>query len=254
MKTNSRLSAWLHSKMKDYQEGVKIFSEISNDKESIRFFQQGKPGKIHRSILERKLTNYARIHHVVPAPLPEKKPVEEKIHTQKHSKRMDEFSPDVLMQIETEKNVIQRPMVDKNPVVRYEELPERLQVLYDENGKMYSEMKAFHAEIKQLKENESAKERREELAQEIVRREKSIRENWDVIDAWWAKNQEADPLKQAAEEALSKDRRIKADLAYIRRFLGKAKSKEEVELRMKELDKWNVDYGNLTKNWDSTWK
>jgi hypothetical protein len=143
--------------------------------------------------------------------------------------------------------------VDKNPVVRYEDLPEALQILFDQNGKMYSEMKAFHAELKLIKDNEQQKPRRAILAEEILKMEKTIRENWDVIDAWWKKHLEADPLKMAAEEALAKDRRIKANLAYIRRFLGKAKAKEEVEQRMSELDKWNIVYGNLTKNWDGVW-
>jgi hypothetical protein len=257
MGKNERLSAWLRSGGKDYQEGVKIFCEISLDKEMIRFFAQKHPQKVHRSILLMKLSNYARIHRITAAALPEKTTVIKSENLIQVKRNTDAKLKSVILPPEESAElavpVIQRPKVDKNPVVRYEDLPEGLQILFDQNGKMYSEMKAFHAELKLIKDNEQQKPRRAILAEEILKMEKAIRENWDVIDAWWKKHLEADPLKMAAEEALAKDRRIKANLAYIRRFLGKAKAKEEVEQRMSELDKWNIVYGNLTKNWDGVW-
>jgi hypothetical protein len=239
MTTNQRLSAWLHSKGKDYPEGVSIFNELCNDRTLAKFFNTSAPAKIHRSILLRKLEKYGRINKITPAPLPEVKK-----EVAKAALKVQQLPV---------KGKIERPKIDKNPVVKYDDLPVNLRLLFDENGKMMTEMKSFHAELKQLKDDESAQERRQLLAEEILKRQKTTRENWDVIDTWWNKHKEADPLAQAAEEALAKDRRIKADLAYIRRFLGKEKAREEVELRMKELDNWNVDSGNLTKNFNGTW-
>ena len=115
-------------------------------------------------------------------------------------------------------------------------------------------MKSFHASLKLLKDDPDAREKRKELAGEILKRQKSIRENWDLIDAWWNRQKETDPLQMAAEGALARDRRIKADLSYIRRFLGKSKVRDEVELRMKELDQWNIEYEYLINRFEGTWK
>lgn len=242
-----RLSDWLFQPKKNYNDGISLLEELNIDSKSIMFLKQKHPGKIHFSILERKLSNFARIHNITPATLPipvVNSPV-------KSIKQVAVQIPVIYSEIENK--IIQRPKIDKNPVVRYEDLPANLQLLYDENGRMITELKTYHAEIKQLKDVDTATERRKILAEEIVRLQKATRENWDIIDAWWAKKQESNPLRLAAEEALSKDRRIKANLAYIRRYLGKSKVREEVELRMKELDRWEVDYGNLTKNFNDTW-
>jgi len=253
MDIKKRLANWLYHSKKDFREGIAIMEELKIDPKTIRFLQQKKTSKIHQSILVRKLSNYARVQKIFPAPFPvsaEKKAV------QKGARPPGKFvsRDDLDVNPEVSDHLIQRPKVDKNPVVRYEDLPVNLRVLFDENGKMMAENKAFHAELKQLKDDETATDRRKILAEELISRQKATRENWDIIDAWWAKKQESDPLRMAAEEALSKDRRIKANLAYIRRYLGKEKVKDEVELRMKELDSWEVDYGSLTKNFDGVWR
>lgn len=256
MNAKKRLSNWLYQPKKDFMEGISIMEDLNIDAKTIRFLRQKKTSKIHQSILERKLTNYARIHNITPSPPSPVQPEQITDRTKPLPKGVEKFvfPDDLPVDPILPDHVIQRPKIDKNPVVRYEDLPANLKLLYDENGKMMTENKAFHAELKQLKDDDRQTERRKVLAEEIIKRQKATRENWDIIDAWWAKKQESDPLKLAAEEAISKDRRIKANLAYIRRYLGKEKVRDEVELRMKELDSWEVDYGGLTKNFDGVWR
>lgn len=241
IQVKNKLAAWLYGVKKDYSLGVEIFSAISSDSDQIKFFKQPKAGKVHMSILQRKLAHFARLNNVSPAPVPVsvKKTTISGQHKNEPGKVM----------------MTNRPKVDKNPVVRYEDLPVNLQVLFDDNGRISTEMKAYHAELKQLKDRDDvqAKERRQVLAEAILSGQKIWRKNWDEIDLWWSKQLEEDPLKRAGDEALAKDRRIKANLAYIRRFIGKVKARSEVELRMKELDKWNIDYGNLTRNFNGIW-
>ena len=142
----------------------------------------------------------------------------------------------------------QRLRVDKNPVVRYQDLPVNLQVLYDENGRMAREMKSLHAELKAIKDLPDQKQKRGQLARELVQRSQKSRENWEAVDSWWAEHHAPqDPSALAARQALEKDRRIKANLNYIRRFYGKPKNMPEVEIRMKELDKWGVSYEELVR-------
>ena len=240
MKYSEKLSAWLWSRKKDYREGVRLLTDLNFDPGSISFLNRSQPTKIHWSVLERKLSNYAKVNGIKPAP--------SLLPVETLAAHVSNEKPAV------EKAGIERPKVDKNPVVRYEDLPANLQLSFDENGRLNTEMKSFHASLKLLKDDPDAREKRKELAGEILKRQKSIRENWDLIDAWWNRQKETDPLQLAAEEALSKDRRIKADLSYIRRFLGKEKVRSEVELRMKELDQWNINYGYLVNRFDGVWK
>jgi hypothetical protein len=117
-------------------------------------------------------------------------------------------------------------------------------------------MKALHAELKFIQDDPKKEERRKELAEGIVERKEKSRANWNMIDAWW-KNRDAEqpaqtektPEELAAEEALKKDKRIKANLNYIRRYKNttKKKQKEELEARKKELDAWRVSYEELLK-------
>ncbi len=107
-------------------------------------------------------------------------------------------------------------------------------------------MKSLHAELKQLKGVADGKDKRAAIARELVLRQKQNRANWNEIDTWWASNNaEEDTAVVAAREALAKDRRIKANLNYIRRYYGKDKFMPEVERRMSELDKWEVSYDKL---------
>jgi predicted nuclease with TOPRIM domain len=80
--------------------------------------------------------------------------------------------------------VYQRPLIDTNPSVKFDELPANLQELFKENGRLTGEMKTFHAELKNIQDDPGMEERRRELAQGIVERQKTTRTNWDAIDKW----------------------------------------------------------------------
>ncbi len=248
MTTHERLATWLATKKRDYKTGVQIFIDLNIDVKKIEFFSSGAE-KIHQNILFRQLENYARIHKIKPKKFEEKKPVHvprAKLKSQEMPKASKEYAA----------QKIERPLIDTNPSVKYGDLPENLQELFKQNSQMNGEMKALHAELKFIQDDPEKEERRKELAEGIVERKEKSRANWDVIDTWW-KNRDAEkpveteksPEQKAADEALKKDKRIKANLNYIRRYKNttKKKQKEELEARKKELDAWKVSYEELLK-------
>jgi len=245
MDTRNRLAVWLADSKKDFHQGVSLFKELDINSEMLPFLRTGKPHKLHWSILIRHMEEYARIHQIKPA-------ASRLIPVASVKERP--VVPEITKLVKTNKpavqSYIQRPKIDKNPAVRYEELPVELQVLFDENGRLNNESKAFHAKLKVLKDSlyPEVKEERGLIAREILSRKSKIRENWDRIDSWWKNRKiDEDPIEKAKREVLEKEKRIKANLNYIRRYYGNEKNADEVVLRMQELDKWNISYEKLIR-------
>ncbi len=237
MEAKMRLAAWLYSAKKEYNEGLKVFNELNVNPDMIRFFSTPKPGKIQQSLLLRQLIEYARLHNIKPMPIPlgvTPKPVTQSAKSK-------------------ESRTSNRVKVDKNPSIRYEDLPVQLQVLFDENGKLSSEMKTLHAQLKSIKHIIEKSDQRAQLAKGLVARAKTLRNNWNQIDTWWKENFEVqDPAKVAAQQAIEKDRRIKANLNYLRRYYNDPAKADEVKLRIAELDKWEVSYEELIRKISAT--
>lgn len=247
MNTKEQLAHWLATKKRDYKTGVQIFADLNIDVSRVEFFNSG-DGKIQQNILARMLENYARVHKIRPRIYEKKPPVHvprKKLKSQQMPKASKEYAA----------QKVERPLIDTNPSVKYDDLPENLQERFKENSRLNAEMKTLHTELKSIQDDPDKEERRKELANGIVDRQKKTRENWDVIDKWWKernnveKKPEKKPEELAAEEALKKDKRIKANLNYIRRYkkTTKERQKKEMESRMKELDEWGVDYEGLLK-------
>jgi hypothetical protein len=246
MELHNKLASWLYHAKRNYPEGLELYMMLGIDRNSEPFFRVTSPTKLHHSLLFRALAGYARRMDIKPGPMPV--PVKS-VSVSNFSSNSNSVSvPDSgQFSASLPAGGIERPKIDRNPVVRYEELPVNLQVLFDENGRLQSEMKSLHARLKTLKEQPSEKQQRAIIARELVSRQAKSRSNWDQIDGWWAARNEnvETPEDKAAREALEKDRRIKANLNYIRRYFGKEKYQAEVNIRMEELNKWNVSYEKL---------
>ena len=237
MDIHHKLALWLHCNKKDYEMGLELLTKLGISSES--FFNVTSPTKLHYSLLYRALAGYAIRMNIKPRASNSPNKIASTCISDSNTKQLTTE----ILQVK-----IQRPKIDRNPSVRYEDLPANLQVLYDENGRMAREMKSLHAELKAIKDLPDQRQKRGQLARELVQRSHKSRENWEAVDSWWAEHQAPqDPSALAARQALEKDRRIKANLNYIRRFYGKPKNMPEVEIRMKELDKWGVSYEELVR-------
>lgn len=265
MKTTEKLANWLAQKNRDYKEGVSIYIALGINVDRVNFYQQ-KPSKVHRGMLSRELENFARIHKIKPkkyeaaAPsnaAPAKKAGNKS--TKSGTKTAKSVTKTQKTVTKTAKSKNERVMVDTNPVVKFDELPADLQELYKQNGRLENEKKTFHTELKAIKDDAEQKERRKELAGMITAAQKTIKANWATIDKWWnsrdEKEEETETAEQkAARKAVEREKRIKSNLNYIRRYQNSTKEKQqkEVEKRKKELDNWGVSYAEVIKKVSGT--
>lgn len=251
MNAKQRLSLWLATKNKDYKTALDIFIDLNIDVKKVAFFSAG-TDKVRRNILFNQLFNFARIYKISPAKEEKLAPVHVP-RTRLKAQQMPKASP------EGQALKFERPVIDTNPSVRFEDLPPNLQILFKENSTLFSEIKTLHTELKAIQDDPAKEERRKDIAKEIVERKNRSRSNWDMIDEWWNTRNyiqaaapeppQKTPEEIAVEEALKKEKRIRANLNYIRRYKNteKEKQQKEVELRKSELDEWGVSYEEILK-------
>jgi hypothetical protein len=185
MELHNKLASWLYHAERDYPEGLELCMMLGIDRVSEPFFRVTSPTKLHHSLLFRALAGYARRMDIKPWPMPV--PVKSVSVSNFASNSNSGSVPDSgHLSASLPAGSIERPKIDRNPVVRYEELPVNLQVLFDENGRLHSEMKSLHARLKTLKEQPSERQQRALIARELVSWQSKSRSNWDQIDGWCA--------------------------------------------------------------------
>jgi tellurite resistance-related uncharacterized protein len=246
---NQKVKEWLKSEKKDYHEGVQLYKEAKVNPKKEKFFNVEEPEQIHRNMLFSELVNWDRVYNKEKTKT-EKKATEKQNPSKNLSEsrqKLDEINKDIANG---------RMVIDKNPVVKYTELPEHLQEAYDENGKLYSEVKSLHAKLKSIPTDNKHDAGREKLITEAVEKHKTIRANWKLIDEWATKQPAPQPInpsgaftryeieqiKDPAVKAVSKEKRIEANISYIRRYREDATKQKEVEKRITELEAWEIDY------------
>ena len=243
MSKHEKLANYLATGMKDYAQGVAIFKQLDIDRKANDFFDVEKPSALQINLLKKKLSNHARVNKIKPA-----------VKTAKADKTVkSEGKKDATSETETTDTKKEKPMIDTNPVVRFEDLPEEYQLKFKRTGDLSNQQKTLHVELKALKgkEDDDSKQKRAELSQDIVNIKNEVKEIWAEIDAWWNANKDKTKEQQiadnAATSAIEKEKRIKANRTYIQRSYGNEKKKDEVTKRMKELDEWGIDYAEDIK-------
>lgn len=84
----------------------------------------------------------------------------------------------------------ERPKITKNPHVNYDDLPDDLKALFNDNGRYESEIKSKHALMAALPPDESFNDQRLDFISAIDKLESLQNNNWDIIDNWYAKVKE----------------------------------------------------------------
>lgn len=249
MTPQEELANYLATGMKDYPAGVRIFKNLGVDQDANNFLSTPNPGKIHVNMLRNKLLHYARVYEIkAKAPSSNKPTSTASLSTAARSRQgsVGDSAINNLTDQEKTSGGSKRVTIDANPVVRFEELPAVFQDKYKQASELANQNKTLHAELKQLIDEPTKKERRGELSAQIIDNKKTVRQFWDDIDLWWAENKdkamEQRIADQAGRDAVDKLKRIKANKTYIRRTYGTGKKADELAARMKELECWGIDY------------
>lgn len=233
------LSYYLFSEGKDYPLGCRIFAQLKIDPAKNAFFNPDKPEPLRSKLLWRMLSTYARIHNIRPA-----RPTVDSIPSQLPVITNEWFSSG-------------KTRVYKHPRLNYDLLPEDLKQSFDENAALYNQLRGMHTQLKSLADHPESMPERKKLASAIVEISAVISKNWELIDAFLdaaenrgvvSANIDSNPgnaTEKAELSALEKDRKIKANLNYIRRYYNNTSKKQEVLQRMQQLQQWGVDYERL---------
>lgn len=249
MSKHEKLAHYLATGMKDYAQGVEILKELGIDQNSIDFFNVEKPSALHKNLLKKKLGNYARVNKVKPELMKAKAPASKSKDGKKEQKKVQQSG--AVTKEDSQDLKKEKPMIDTNPVIRFEDLPEEYQAKYKRAGELSNQEKTLHAELKALKDDDSAQERRAELSSDIVNCKKEVKELWAAIDQWWNDNKDKTKEQRiadaAAQSAIDKQKAIKKHRTYIQRNYGDEKKADEVQKRMKQLEDWGVDYSEDVK-------
>lgn len=240
-----QLANWLYKKGKNYTDGVEIFKRLQIDTSKNQYFSVSKPDNVRVNMLWRLMTTYARIHNVKPTPftkVPVSKPgfVGQLKNTQA---------------AQPKQATKQRPLVNTMPHVNYADMPDHIKTIYDSTGETARLRNVAREKLKLIAEDPAMVDERSTLAKNIVEFDAQLRTAFRAIDDWYAHRN--DPEKNDAPVVptmsdLDKDRRIKANLNYIRRYHGDEPKQSEVQLRMNELEKWGVSYEKLLTKTSAT--
>lgn len=237
-----QLANWLFENGRNYQAGVDIFIKLEVDPDKNAYFTDKNPDQFKRNLLRRLLINFARINNVKPQKFV--KVVSKAPGLQQKLKPSTASAP--VVPVQSNLPASNKPKVIKNPHVDYSQLPPELQTLFDNNAKLYNNVKSLHVALKGLKDADDQIEKRADLCTQIIDLQAQIRTNWRTIDDWWVnKDKQQNTPKVPLMTDLEKDRRIKANKNYIRRYHGDKSKQAEVKKRMQELDNWGESYEKL---------
>jgi hypothetical protein len=218
----------------DYQALLVIYKKYKiNNKLDAFFAQQQNPSRDHLnfSMLHRKVKDIFRKLEQNNAFNNEDQSFNRTETDAEISVRETNFKP---------KNIV-RPVIDSNPHVNRADLPEDLQFIYDQNGKMNSEMKSKHA----LMSVETNDANRKVLVNELCELEDKMNANWSKIDKWYQDSiKDKKDEASAANDPVKTANKIEAAKRYIDRYYDSKKpvTIAEVQERTKYLKSLGIDY------------
>lgn len=127
------------------------------------------------------------------------------------------------------KKVTEKVIIDSNPHINRDKLPEDMQKLYDDNGRMNQEMKSKHALLAVATSNEQ----RKTLMDELCVLEETQCRNWETIDKWYHDNivDPKAPIEEKPLEPAEIAKKIAAAKNYIARYEGSKKPLQIANLK-----------------------
>lgn len=175
--------SWLEGD-RDYAKGRAIFEKYSRKKSLINLFRRKYKPEVLRYNLEKLSKTMTGMKMITPIPA---------------SVKVDQ-------KIKGERLII---MTDK---VNYDDLPEGLRKLYDQNKELYKHMRAYHEKMKQaVTDGERAK-----LQKILAGYDDAIAGNWHQIDAWDGKEEKIEETNTDPEKDISAARKwLSVNVKYI---------------------------------------
>lgn len=243
---------WLENPT-SYSEGVQLYCALGKNRHLMNLAKADRVGRARKAIQKglKAIVDDARAKGMYVRDLKGKKPETVKAQASKKEVNIDSKASKTVK-------------IDDNPHIKVADLPGSLKDLYYRNKAITRELTPLHEKMKALDEDPQYDDKRQKLADQIGDLTKERKENWNTIDYWWQKNsngekeddkppvqpsgkltkEEIEAIEDPAVRALSKQKRIKANINYISRYKDsdKKKQKDNVNQRMKEMNEWGEKY------------
>lgn len=185
---NQEIKAWLDGQ-RDYETGRALFEKYSNKRPLINLFHRKHKPEVLSYNLQKLLNSTTAKPQLAPQPVANV--------TVKPGKKLE---------------------VETGLKVKYEDLPERLKKLYDQNREEYKLMRALHEKMKLVKTDQE----RAKLRAGLVEKDDLIAENWKVLDEWdGSPDQEPEPEPEKAADEMVRE--INSARVFLSKNLKKAK-------------------------------
>ena len=221
MTPHEEIKAWLEAETKDFQAGYLLFVRFSHNRALALYLAR-------KNDLKKLQYELQKIHDrpaLKDAPVMPIGPVMKAIESAGEKLNGTADAGDVIGKAEGKVRII------KDGKVQYEDLPDELKKLFDENVSSYKNMRAIHEQMKLAKTDEDRAEKRKM----IDTLDDSISTNWKVIDDWAEGKLSADDLTKANKEQ-EEYKQINAARTYLSRNISKMETLKDDKHQKMKLD------------------
>ena len=249
MNFKKELAFWFTEKQ-NYEKGIEIFTNLIGDTPRVKFFNSGK-SNIHINLLKKALLRFAQINKITP--------LKRNIHIKEPGGTKIKPGPGT-----KNKHVISKGTKNHIHVVKrnvnYDDLPIHLQNKYDQNGALYAQIRTLHAKMSALNAAPINDIKRKGYLTQILIYRVTMSQNWSDIDEMDKITEQQKPtgkltlseinsIEDVTIKALSTQKRIIANIMYIRRYADSKQplQQTEIQLRIDELKELNIDYETRIK-------
>ena len=221
MTSQEEIKAWLDAGTKDFEAGYSLFVRFSHNRALALYLARKRDLKK----LEYEIQKISERPTLKDAPVMPIGPVLKMIKTGEDKANGITDAADVIGKAEGKVRVI------KDGKVQYEDLPDELKKLYDENTASYKNMRTMHEQMKLAKTDEERAGKR----LMIDSFDDCISRNWKIIDDWAAGKLDLDSLN--AETAVQEDfKLINAARTYLSRNISKMETLKDGKYDKMKLD------------------
>ena len=196
------LTEWFETK--DYELGLVFLARHSKNRVLImNLSRKRNPAKLEHELT--KIANHENLSNV---------PVPEVVKPESHSDQLI-----TVMNNDRENQIAKTAglkIIRNKHAVNYEDLPEHLQQLWDENRDAAKEMRVLHEKLKLMEK--ASPEDREPLTVRISQLDEKVHQNWEIINKWEPgkdQGQESDKDPSAPAKKEIDHKRINANRKYI---------------------------------------
>ena len=229
------LQEWIQADEKDYGLGMALYGKYCKNRILFQnLSRKPNPGKLENELLKAYKRELLKGTIEKPVKVPEEqldKTPNEPLGDKKKEQLIAEPAP------------FRLKIVREGQDVKYEDLPEEIQKLWDANRDSYKEIRSLHEKLKLMEK--ATPEERQPLTSRIVELDDSIRKNWEEIDSWQPGKQEPKDKNPAAveDQATLAHKRINANRKYIstnaKKLVGESDVKKAGKLRKKIQERVN---------------